>query len=139
MSTKPLTLLTLALLTLILAACSNLPGDAEITGQVRDSLLADGMHEIYDIIRVDKTNGRIVNDNEYEAQISYALKFKVDYVDIARDAQRSVADLGDSFEAMMVLTALEEMFGNFQQGEAKEFSDSVLFVKTENGWQLQEI
>jgi hypothetical protein len=131
-------MITLALLALLLAACSNVPGDTDITSQVRANLLADGMNEIYDVIRVDKTNGRTVNDNTYEAQISYALKFKVSYAEIARDAQKSMTDLGDSFEAMMVLTALEEMFGNFKQGEIKEFADSVLFAKTENGWQISE-
>jgi hypothetical protein len=131
-------LISSVVLVLFLSACSNKPGDAEIEKQIKASLM-EGGGELYEVVSVQKVNGREVSEKEYLAEAECELRFKVGLRDLRQQAHQSSRDWVAQIEAMAEIELLEEMFGPFNAGDVKKVKDVFAFAKTEKGWMLQKL
>lgn len=136
---------SIALLLLIMTACSGKPGDAEVETQVLPLLIPENMQQIAEIKNLRKSNGFEVNDNTYAVDIDYDLVFKKSYaelakpVDAAMQPQQGKTDIlagVASFFNGLNLIALNMAYGDFKAGDKVSKHDRVNFIKAENGWLL---
>ena len=129
---KRLLLITLALL---LTACSSKPDDALIAQQVTARLLQQHGSAIFEVVDIKKVNGIVRDDNHYEAEMEYDLRFLVDLKDAT---ERLQAKSGSIFSAGLEATALGLSYGNFKKGDTLHKTEWVYFVRSEQGWMLDQ-
>ena len=130
---KRLILLTFALL---LAACSMKPSDEMISQQVQQQLMQRYGDTIFEVANFKKINGITRDDNHYDAEVEYEMRFLVNLED-ATDALQKKS--GSIFAAGMEATALGLTYGNFKKGETISKKEWVKFVRSEQGWMLDEL
>jgi hypothetical protein len=128
--------LLLLLILLFLSACSNTPADGDIEKQVRASFQSDGQDTLYEVTSVNKVNGRKTSEGEYLAEVEYTLKFKIGLQQLAVQMQKEIKGFGDVFEMQMALDMLKVQYGVFKAGDVRTNKQEVLFVKSEQGWQI---
>jgi hypothetical protein len=117
---------------MLLAACANRPGDAEIQRQVTERLLGEG-GSLYVVENFIKTNGFDPGQNVYVAEVEYDLVFQKSLADLALNLR----DRNDPLLAGLDLMALGLKYGQFQAGERRHRTEHAVFHKTERGWLLQ--
>jgi len=117
---------------MLLAACANRPGDAEIQRQVTERLLGEG-GSLYVVENFIKINGFDPGQNVYVAEVEYDLVFQKSLADLALNLR----DSKDPLLAGLDLVALGIKYGQFQAGERRHRAEKVTFHKTEQGWLLQ--
>ncbi|POZ50935.1 hypothetical protein [Methylovulum psychrotolerans] len=130
-------------LLLMVAACSNKPGDSEIQSQVLPLLATASTKDIADIKNLRKTNGYETDGNTYAIDIAYDLVFKVNYADLAKTSmpKDSPDGLIEGLQSVITgfnLLGLNVTYGNFKAGDRFVKQDHLTFIKTENGWMLTE-
>ncbi len=139
------------LLILLLAGCSNNPGDNELRNQVIPVLIKEEWNYAVEVKNLHKTNGYQTNANTYTVDIAYDLVFKVSFDEIAKQGNNLVeqADNATSDQSTNILLAgaarasnvlallrLQTGYGHFKTGDSFKKQDRVTFIKTENRWQL---
>jgi hypothetical protein len=117
---------------LLLAACTNRPGDSDIQRQVTERLLSQGGN-LYVVENFRKTNGFEPSQNVYIAEVEYDLVFQKSLADLALNLR----ERNDPLLAGLDLVALGLKYGQFQAGERRHRAEKVTFHKTERGWLLQ--
>ena len=118
-----------------LAACSSTPSSSTIESQVTKFIKND---QLYSVLSVEKTNGRKVNDNEYIADVTYKVKFKMGFPAMVMEMQRQAnGDFSAQLQAVDAANELAAMFGRFKAGDVKTAHGHFEFVKTDNGWELK--
>lgn len=120
---------------LMLTACSSKPDDALIAQQVTASLLQQHGGTIFEVVNIKKVNGITQDDNHYEAEMEYDLRFLVDLKDAA---DRLQAQSGSIFSAGLEATALGLRYGNFRKGDTLHKKEWFYFVRSEQGWLLDQ-
>lgn len=118
-------------LLLLLSACSSKPDDALIAQQVSAALLQRHNGAIFEVINLRKVNGIVRNDNRYDAEVAYDLRFRVDLQDAAPLLQQHS---GSIFAAGVEATTLGLNYGNFKAGDTLHKQEWVHFVRSEQGW-----
>ncbi|HRD66425.1 MAG TPA: hypothetical protein PKY50_09750 [Candidatus Competibacter sp.] len=121
----------LALL-LLLAACTNQPGNSEIQRQITERLSIEG-RDLFAIENFRKTNGFESGQNVYVAEVEYDLVFRRSLADLALNLSKR----NDPVLAGLDLVALGLKYGQFEAGERLHRSEKATFHKTERGWLLQ--
>ena len=129
---KRLLLLSLALL---LTACSMKPSDELIAQQVTAMLLQQHGNAIFEVVNIKKVNGIARDDNHYDAEVEYEMRFLVDLED-ATDALQKKS--GSIFAAGMEATALGLRYGNFKRGDTLHKKEWIYFVRSEQGWLIDQ-
>lgn len=138
-------------LCLILAACSGKPSSGDIREMVTQQLINDNNKDWIEIDHFEKVNGFEKDQNTYVVDIKYKVVFKKSLEEIAKEAQQEannakpntgnaavdsgLTGLGGALAGIGVL-ALQFQHGNFKAGDSFEKTDQVVFIKTDNGWQL---
>ena len=130
----------LSLLAFLLSACmASPPRDAQIEGFVRDSLLTDGLGDLFTLENFAKTNGFRQSDNIYIADVEYELVFQKSFVDVVREIRANpTGPQYGVFGSKFILTAIQSNFGQFETGDRIKKTDKITLHNTENGWQLAE-
>ena len=123
--------LLLLSLVLLLTACGVKPGDELIAQQVTAQLLQKHGNAIFEVVNMKKVNGISRDDNVYDAEVEYDLRFLVDLKDAADRLQQQS---GSIFAAGLEATALGLAYGNFKKGDALHKKEWVHFVRSEKGW-----
>ena len=116
---------------ILLTACSMKPNDATITQQVSTQLLQRHGDLIFEVVNFKKVNGISRDDNTYDAEVEYDLRFLVDLKDAADRLQQQS---GSIFAAGLEATALGLAYGNFKKGDTLHKKEWVHFVRSEKGW-----
>jgi hypothetical protein len=123
----------------LLAACSGVPDNREIETLVRDSLLTDGLDDLFTMENFTKTNGFRESDNVYIVDVEYELVFQKSFVDVVREIREDpTGPQYGMFGSKFILTAIQSNFGQFEVGDRIQKTDKVTLHKTEQGWQLAE-
>ena len=82
----------LSLLAFLLSACTvSPPRDAQIESLVRESLLTDGLGDLFALENFAKTNGFRQSDNIYIADVEYELVFQKSFIDVVREKVKMFA------------------------------------------------
>lgn len=126
-------LVTLVLLTLMLAACSSKPDEQAIREQVTARLLSGERTAIFEVRNFRKSNGFPRDENTYIAEVEYDLYFKVGLREAARALQ---PQSGSIFSAGVASAMLGLTYGDFKAGDIQHRKERVQFVRSEQGWQL---
>jgi len=127
------------LLAALLAACSGVPDNREIETMVRDSLLTDGLDDLFTMESFTKTNGFRESDNVYIVDVEYELVFQKSFVDVVKEIREDpTGPQYGMFGSKFILTAIQSNFGQFEVGDRIQKTDKVTLHKTEQGWQLAE-
>ena len=126
-----------ALLVVLLSACSGLPEDKAIETMLRDSILSDGLGDLFVLENFSKTNGFRESDNVYIVDIEYDLIFQKSFTDVMREIRADpTGPQYGMFGSKLVLAAIQSNFGQFEAGDRIHKVDKVTLHKTEKGWQL---
>jgi len=127
------------LLAALLAACSGVPDNKEIEAMVRDSLLTDGLDDLFTMENFTKANGFRESDNVYIVDVEYDLVFQKSFIDVVREIREDpTGPQYGMFGSKFILTAIQSNFGQFEAGDRIQKTDKVTLHKTEQGWQLAE-
>jgi hypothetical protein len=111
------------------------PSDEMIAQQVTAQLLQRHSSAIFEVTNLKKVNGISRDDNHYEAEVEYDLRFLVDLKDASERLQQKS---GSIFAAGMEATALGLTYGNFNKGDTIHQKEWVHFVRSEKGWLIEE-
>jgi hypothetical protein len=126
-----------ALLAVLLSACSGLPEDKAIETMLRDSILSDGLGDLFVLENFSKTNGFKESDNVYIVDIEYDLVFQKSFIEVMREIRSDpTGPQYGMFGSKLVLAAIQSNFGQFEAGDRIHKVDKVTLHKTEKGWQL---
>jgi hypothetical protein len=129
--------IAIALLSTLLSACSGLPEDKAIESMLRDSLLSDGLGDLFVLEDFTKTNGFRESDNVYIVDVKYNLVFQKSFVEVMREIRADpTGPQYGMFGSKLVLAAIQSNFGQFEAGDRIHKVDKITLHKTENGWQL---
>jgi hypothetical protein len=120
---------------ILLSACSMKPSDEMIAQQVTAQLLQRHSNAIFEVTNFKKVNGIARDNNHYDAEVEYELRFVVDLKDAAERLQESS---GSIFAAGMEATALGLTYGNFKKGDGRHKKEWVHFVRSEQGWLIDQ-
>lgn len=122
---------------LLLAGCSGKPGSSEIEQQIVESLLKDGVEEIFKVENFEKINGFEKDHNIYIADIKYDLVFKKGIKELSHQLkQESSENPLAAFGGIGFIMALQMQYGNFEAGNRVTKEEKVELIKTENGWRI---
>lgn len=124
-------LLALALLT----ACSMKPSDEMVAQQFTAQLLKRHNSAIFEVVSVKKLNGISRDNNHYDAEVEYKLRFSVDLQDAAARLQQQN---GSIFAAGLEATTLGLAYGNFKKGDTLQKKEWIHFIDSEQGWLIDE-
>jgi hypothetical protein len=129
--------ISIALLAVLLSACSGLPEDKAIETMLRDSILSDGLGDLFVLENFTKTNGFRESDNVYIVDIEYDLVFQKSFNEVMREIRADpTGPQYGMFGSKLVLAAIQSNFGQFDAGDRIHKEDKVTLHKTEKGWQL---
>ena len=129
--------LSIALLSILLSACSGLPEDKAIESMLRDSILSDGLGDLFVLEKFTKTNGFRESDNVYIVDVEYDLVFQKSFTEVMREIRTDpTGPQYGMFGSKLVLAAIQSNFGQFEAGDRIHKVDKVTLHKTEQGWQL---
>ena len=130
----------LGLLLGLLSACQvAVPRDAEIESLVRESLLTDGLGDLFTLEGFAKTNGFRQTDNIYIVDVEYELVFQKSFVDVVKEIRANpTGPQYGVFGSKFILTAIQSNFGQFEVGDRITKTEKITLHNTENGWQLAE-
>jgi hypothetical protein len=123
------------LMALILTACTMKPDDEAIAQQVSAQLLQRHGDQIFEVVNLNKVNGISRDTNNYDAEVEYELRFLLDLKDSAGRLQQQS---GSIFAAGLEATALGLAYGNFKQGDTLHKKEWIHFVRSEQGWLIDE-
>ena len=128
------------LLAASLVACYRaVPDDREIETMVRDSLLTDGLDDLFVMENFAKTNGFRERDNVYIVDIEYELVFQKSFVDVVQEIRKDpTGPQYGMFGSKFILMAIQSNFGQFETGDRIHKTDKITLHKTEKGWQIAE-
>lgn len=127
--------IALLLAMMLLSACSMKPSDEMVAQQLTAQLLQRHSAAIFEVANVKKVNGISRDKNHYDAEVEYELRFVVDLKDATERLQKQS---GSIFAAGMEATALGLTYGNFQQGDTLHKKEWVHFVRSEQGWLIEQ-
>jgi hypothetical protein len=129
--------ISIALLSVLLSACSGLPEDKAIETMLRDSILSDGLGDLFVLENFTKTNGFRESDNVYIVDIEYDLVFQKSFNEVMREIRADpTGPQYGMFGSKLLLAAIQSNFGQFDAGDRIHKEDKVTLHKTEKGWQL---
>lgn len=133
--------ITLFLLVALLSVgCSNKPSESEMEQQVHNAFVETADSQLFRFINFEKTNGFQQDDGKvYIADIRYELEFKKGIEGIEEDLKSQfekdiVGSIGSGFNVV----ALKIKYGDFKVGDSITYEEKKTFIKTENGWLLQD-
>lgn len=107
------------LLATFLVACYGVvPDDREIESMVRDSLLTDGLDDLFVMENFAKTNGFRQSDNVYIVDVEYDLVFQKSFIDVVEEIRKDpTGPQYGMFGSKFILTAIQSNFGQFETGD----------------------
>ncbi|MEN8171127.1 MAG: hypothetical protein ABFS08_12965 [Pseudomonadota bacterium] len=126
----------LLLAAVLLTACGMKPGDEAVAQQVTAHLLQRHSGIIYEVIDFKKVNGISRNNDTYDAEVEYRLRF---LVDLTEASERLQHNSGSIFAAGLEATTLGLAYGNFKQGDTIYKKEWIHFVRSEQGWLIEEV
>ena len=127
----------IALLSILLSGCSGVPEDKAIETMLRDSILSDGLGDLFVLENFTKTNGFRESDNVYIVDVEYDLVFQKSFIDVMREIRADpTGPQYGMFGSKLVLAAIQSNFGQFEVGDRIHKVDKVTLHKTEKGWRL---
>ena len=132
-------IITLLLLSVLLAACSGVPDDKDIETMVRTTLLTDGLDDLFTMENFNKANGFRESDNVYIVDVEYDLVFQKSFIDVVREIRKDpTGPQYGMFGSKFILTAIQSNFGQFETGDRIHKAEKITLHKTEKGWQVAE-
>ena len=132
-------LIVLLLATSLVACYGVVPDNREIETMVRDSLLTDGLDDLFIMEKFAKTNGFRQSDNVYIVDVEYDLVFQKSFIDVVEEIRKDpTGPQYGVFGSKFILTAIRSNFGQFETGDRIHKTDKITLHKTEKGWQIAE-
>ncbi len=133
-------ILTLVIIALLFSGCSNKPSESEIEQMVQNAFVETADSQLFQFINFEKINGFQQDDGKvYIAEIRYELEFKKGIEELEDDLKNQFQkDIVGSIGSGLNVMALKIKYGDFKSGDSITYEDKKTFIKTENGWLLQE-
>ncbi|HEB60165.1 MAG TPA: hypothetical protein ENJ01_13155 [Gammaproteobacteria bacterium] len=129
--------LAFLVLPLLLVACSNVPGEAEVAELVRNRLLGEGDNAYLSVENFEKLNGYEKDANHYVVQVRYQLVFHKSLDEISAELEAQSGDsILDQMSAGLGLMALRIRYGDFKAGDRFPVEEDVTLIRTEKGWRI---
>ena len=125
----------LVIASLLLAACSQSPGESEARQVLQAELESAHLAELLKVNHVEKLNGYEDNDGRYTIEVNYQIKAAASLADYAAQVKADESLSGmDRFAMIMALSALRVEYGNFAKGDTFDEQRVLSFRDTEQGW-----
>ena len=125
-------------LSLSLVGCADkieLPESQAIETLVRDSLLTDGLGDLFAIENFTKTNGFRESENVYIVDVEYDLVFQKSFIDVVREIRADpTGPQYGVFGSKFILSAIQSNYGQFDVGDRIQKIDKIRLHNTEQGW-----
>jgi len=126
----------------MLAGCSGIPSESEMSSQIEQQMNKVYGVEFVKLENFEKTNGREEGNNKYIADVTYDIVYTKSVDEVAKSADFSsipgmsqMSSIGGSGLKKMIV---KSTLGNFKAGDTKHANAEVAFVKSENGWVLPQ-
>lgn len=128
----------LLLVLICLSGCTIAPNDAEIKIQVAKTVLKDGGEKIFFFENFRKTNGLMLKDGRYIAEVSYDLVFRKSLEEISNEiSQEAQSSPMDAIQSGLTLMSQLLQYGQFKAGDRLTFHKKFTLIDTEQGWRLE--
>ena len=130
-------LLSVLLITLLASACSSLPEDREIEDLLRDSILSDGLGDLFVLQSFTRTNGFQESENVYIVDVEYDLVFQKSFAEVVDEIKANpTGPQYGMFGSKLLMTAIQSNFGQFEVGDRIHKREKVRLHRTEKGWMI---
>ncbi len=127
---------TLLLVSLLLAACSGKPSDAEAERLFAEQNKQLGIAELFDIENVKRVNG-FEQGQRYVVEIQFDLVARMSSDEmVIRLTEKAGTEFFAKARLNSNLEALRSEFGTFEKGKRFTKKRSILLQRTETGWAL---
>ena len=125
------------LITLLASACSSLPEDREIEDLLRDSILSDGLGDLFVLQSFTRTNGFQESENVYIVDVEYDLVFQKSFAEVVDEIKANpTGPQYGMFGSKLLMTAIQSNFGQFEVGDRIHKREKVRLHRTEKGWMI---
>jgi hypothetical protein len=129
--------MVLAMLALLLTACSGKPSDAEVVLLFAEDNKRLDVAWLFDFANVKRINGYEQDRQHYVVVMEFDVIARMGYEETVEGLRRRS---GDSFFARQQLSlnlaTLQKEFGEFKKGQRFTKERPMLLQRTEAGWQL---
>ena len=130
-------ILSVALAALLLAGCSNKPGDEEIESLLREEVLSEGLGDLFTLENFSRTNGFRESDNVYIVDVEYDLVFQKGFAEVVEEIRADpTGPKYGVFGSKLILAAIQSSFGQFEAGDKIHKPEKVTLHNTEKGWRI---
>lgn len=128
----------LIVLSLVISACSDVPGERKITQLLQQQ--ADSTYEnLISIDDVTKLNGWADNEHQYTVEITYTVNFKKSFKDYVDEQTVKPGNPLEKVATGIAAGVLKLQYGDFKAGDQYKVKQQALVLrKTEQGWALAE-
>lgn len=127
----------LVLLSLLLAACSGKPSDAEAERLFAEQNKQLGFEELFDVENVKRVNGFEKEGQRYVVEMQFDLVARLSSDDIVVNLiQRAGGDFFAKARLNSDIETLKREYGVFQQGQRFTKKRQMVLQRTEAGWAL---
>jgi hypothetical protein len=131
--------LIVVLLVLLVSACSNTPKNEEIEALLRDSILSDGLGDLFALEGFTRTNGFRESDNVYIVDVEYDLVFQKSFADVVSEIRANpTGPQYGMFGSKLLLAAIQSNFGQFEVGDRIHKRATIRLHHTEKGWLIAQ-
>lgn len=129
----------LVVFVMLLASCSGKPSNGEIESQIMQQITDEASNELYEVIDFEKINGFEQDDRTYVASVRYDIKFKKSLKEFSAAALKNVDENSlDGLSLNLFVAGLKHKFGDFEAGFVMTNNVDYTFIKTDNGWMLNQ-
>lgn len=136
---KNITVVAVFMLMAMLVGCfGGGPSNAEIEKTMITNMHADGSDKLRTIINFNVIEKKKTDDSHYTAKVSYDQQFMISFADFRSEvmAEARAANGPDKLNAVMMVTAIKESFGDFKKDDLFHQEEEVIFAKTDKGWKM---
>jgi len=129
--------IVLAMLALILVACSGKPSDSEVERLFSEQNKTFGLDKILGFEHVHRINGYEQEGQRYIVEMQFDVVMKMGYQEVVEELRR---DAPDTFMGRAQLDhnleVLDKEYGRFQKGDRFTKKRQMALQRTEAGWVL---
>lgn len=97
------------------------------------------MSALYKVSEFEKVNGIEKDDHTYIASVKYNMKFTKGFSEVSEELDKTAPPSMNRFQMNLIKAKIRERYGDFKQGDVKQFTNELTFVKTDNGWIMQPV
>jgi hypothetical protein len=126
------------LFALVIAACSDVPGETKL-GRILQQQYDAKYDGLIEVNQVTKQNGWSESEHHYAAEVSYTIAFKKSFKAYMDEQTDKPGNPLEKMASGMAAGMLKLQYGDFKAGDKYQVKQQTLTLRmTENGWAVVE-